>query len=230
MINSQFDDIVKKSTEWGWILEPDAKQIMHAEGLAIPRFVCAETAKEARDFAHTIGYPVVAKIVSPTVMHKSDVHGVEIGIDTDEELTRAFERYSTTEQFHGMLVEEMIYGIELIIGASIDYQFGPMIVMGLGGTAVEIYGDVSLRMAPLVENDVLSMVQGLKGRPLLEGYRGSNSVNMGELTRLLIRFSDLVMKLEPSIDSIDLNPVLCTVDSCIIADARIVLKKSDPAH
>jgi acyl-CoA synthetase (NDP forming) len=230
MIDEHFSDILSKSKVWGWVLEPDAKQIMHTAGLTIPRFVCAETAKEACDFAHTIGYPVVAKIVSPAVMHKSDVHGVEVGIDTDEQLTKTFERFSATEQFHGMLVEEMIHGIELIIGATIDYQFGPMILMGLGGTGVEIYGDVSLRMAPLVENDVRSMVQGLKGRPLLEGYRGSDSINFGELTRLLIHFSDLVIKLEASIDSIDLNPVFCTSDNCTVADARIVLKKSDISH
>ena len=229
MIDSHFDDILKKSTEWGWVLEPDAQRIMHAAGLAIPRFVCAKTAKEACDFAHAIGYPVVAKIVSPTVMHKSDVHGVEIGIDNDENLTKAFDRFSTTEQFHGMLVEETIHGIELIIGATIDYQFGPMILLGMGGTGVEIYRDTSLRMAPIGENDVTAMIDGLKGRRLLEGYRGSAPINRGELTRLLMRFSDLVMQLEDSIDSIDLNPVVCTADGCIIADARIVLKKTDEA-
>jgi succinyl-CoA synthetase beta subunit len=224
MINEEFDDILSKSKVWGWILEPDAKRIMHTAGLAVPRFLCARTAQEACDFAHTIGYPVVAKIVSPGVMHKSDVHGVEVGIDTDEQLTKTFERFSATEQFHGILVEEMMHGIELIIGATIDYQFGPMILMGMGGTGVEIYGDVSLRMAPLVEDDVTSMVQGLKGRPLLEGYRGTDSINFGELTRLLMRFSDLVMKLEASIDSIDLNPVFCSSHGCTVADARIVLK------
>jgi len=230
MIDENFGDILSKSKAWGWILEPDAKQLMHTAGLTIPRFLCAKTTEEACDFAHTIGYPVVAKIVSPTVMHKSDVHGVEVGIDTDEKLMKAFDRFSTIEQFHGMLVEEMIHGIELIIGATIDYQFGPMILMGMGGTGVEIYGDVSLRMAPLVENDVESMVQGLKGRPLLEGYRGADSINFGELTRLLMCFSDLVMKLEVSIDSIDLNPVFCTSDSCTVADARIVLKNPDSHH
>jgi len=224
MINEQFDNILSKSKVWGWVLEPDAKRIMHTAGLAVPRFLYAETAQEACDFAHTIGYPVVAKIVSPGVMHKSDVHGVEVGIDTDEQLTNTFDRFSTIEQFHGILVEEMIHGIELIIGATIDYQFGPMILMGMGGTGVEIYGDVSLRMAPLVEDDVTSMVQGLKGRPLLEGYRGADSINFGELTRLLMCFSDLVMKLEVSIDSIDLNPVFCTSDGCTVADARIILK------
>lgn len=90
----------------------------------------AETAKEACDFAHTIGYPVVAKIVSPGVMHKSDVHGVEVGIDTDEKLTNTFDCFSTFEQFHGILVEEIIHGVELIIDATIDYQFGPMILRG----------------------------------------------------------------------------------------------------
>jgi succinyl-CoA synthetase beta subunit len=228
MIDNQVRDILVKSEEWGWVLEPDAKQIMNLAGLEIPRSFCARTAEEACDFAHEIGYPVVAKLVSPSVLHKSDVHGVEVGIDNDEKLITVFVRFRDAEQFHGMLVEEMIYGIEIIIGAKIDYQFGPMILLGMGGTGVEIYRDTSLRMAPLAEHDVTAMIQGLTGHRLLEGYRGAEPVNFEKLTRTLIRFSNLVMRLEAKIDSIDLNPVLCSSERCVIADARIVLKKNYP--
>jgi len=123
-----------------------------------------------------------------------------------------------------MLVEEMVNGVELIIGAKIDYQFGPVILMGIGGTGVEIYQDTVLKMAPLQETDVAQMVQGLKGRALIEGHRGTEPVNLAELTRMLILFSDLVMALEDRIESVDLNPVMASSKCCVAADARIMLK------
>ncbi len=164
-------------------------------------------------------------MVSPRIVHKSDSDGVAVGIDTDGELTETFTRLSRIEGFAGVLVEEMISGLELIVGAKIDYQFGPVILLGIGGTGVEIYRDITMRMAPLRERDVESMVKGLKARPLLEGYRGSEPINLSELTRLLITFSELVMDLEESIESIDLNPVICSSTTCVVADARIMLKE-----
>jgi len=106
----------------------------------------------------------------------------------------------------------------------VDYQFGPVILLGLGGTGVEIYRDTSLRMAPLKPRDVEAMVQGLKAHQLLEGYRGSEPINLPELNGLLVRFSRLVMTLEGLVESIDLNPVMCTPQRCLIADARIMLR------
>jgi acyl-CoA synthetase (NDP forming) len=123
-----------------------------------------------------------------------------------------------------VLVEEMISGVELMVGAKIDYQFGPIILLGMGGTGVEIYRDIALRMAPLRPGDVESMIRGLKARPLLEGYRGSEPISLSELTRLVVTFSDLVMDLEDFIESIDLNPVMCSSTKCIVADARIMLR------
>jgi acyl-CoA synthetase (NDP forming) len=124
-----------------------------------------------------------------------------------------------------MLVEEMLTGIEVIVGAKVDHQFGPVILFGMGGTAVEIYRDVSLRMAPLGQKDAESMIRCLKARPLLEGYRGREPVNLDELTRLLKTFSDVVMDLETEIESVDLNPVICSSKRCVVADARIILKQ-----
>jgi acetate---CoA ligase (ADP-forming) subunit beta len=112
----------------------------------------------------------------------------------------------------------------LIVGAKMDYQFGPVILFGMGGVWVEIYRDVVLRMAPLNQRDVDSMVKCLKGRPLLEGYRGSNPVNFKKLNGLLMIFSDLVMDLENDMESIDLNPVMCSAHRCVAADARIMLR------
>jgi len=117
----------------------------------------------------------------------------------------------------------MVEGIELIVGAKVDHQFGPVILLGIGGTSAEIYRDTILRMAPINHGDIESMVRGLKAHRLLEGYRGSQPINLEELTRLMILFSNLVMNLEPHIESIDLNPVICSSKRCVVADARIIL-------
>ena len=209
----------------GWVLEPQAKLLFSMAGLDVPRFTCSTTVDEAVRFAHEIGYPIVAKVVSPRIVHKSDTDGVAVGIDNDGELTETFNRFSRIEGFVGVLVEEMMSGVELMVGAKIDYQFGPVILLGVGGTGVEIYRDITLRMAPLRERDVESMVKGLKASRLLEGYRGSEPVNLSELTGLLVTFSDLVMELEEFIESIDLNPVICSATKCVVADARIMLRE-----
>jgi acyl-CoA synthetase (NDP forming) len=224
MVKKEILTILKTSKKWGWVLEPDAKRIFSLEGLDVPRFMVAKVSEDVSRIGKEIGYPVVAKIVSPEVIHKSDVHGVAVGVKGDVELEKVFDRFRKIEGFEGMLVEEMIPGVELIIGAKNDYQFGPMILLGFGGTGVEIYKDVSLRMAPLHEKDVDSMIQGLKAKKLLEGYRGAKPIDMKALRRSLITFSGFVMKLKDFVESIDLNPVICTPKRCVIADARIMLK------
>jgi hypothetical protein len=224
MLTTEIRDIMSASRELGWVLEPEAKRLSSLAGLDIPQFIWATGLEEAVRFAREIGYPVVAKIVSPHVLHKSDVGGVAVGIDSEVKLGETFHRFSQLNGFAGMLVEEMLSGVELIVGAKVDYQFGPVILLGIGGTGVEIYRDTSLRMAPLTQVDVESMVKALKAHQLLEGYRGSEPVNLTELTRMLMAFSDLVMGIEGLIESIDLNPVMCSSRRCVIADARIMLK------
>lgn len=223
MLRREIKDILSASREIGWVLEPEAKRLCSLAGLDIPQSIWATGVDDALRFAQGIGYPVVAKVVSPHVLHKSDVAGVVVGIDSDEKLGEAFQRFSQIKGFAGMLVEEMLLGTELIAGAKVDYQFGPVILLGMGGTSVEIYRDITMRMAPIGQQEVESMVRGLKAHQLLEGYRGSEPISMRELTRTMVAFSDLVMYLEGLIESIDLNPLLCTADRCVVADARIIL-------
>jgi acyl-CoA synthetase (NDP forming) len=149
MVKKEILTILKTSETWGWVLEPDAKRIFSLAGLDVPKFSVVKVPDDVPRIGNKIGYPVVAKIVSPDVLHKSDVHGVAVGVNGDTDLQDVFDRFRKIEGFEGMLVEEMIPGMELIIGAKHDYQFGPMILLGFGGTGVEIYKDVSLRMAPL---------------------------------------------------------------------------------
>ncbi len=217
-------NILLNSIKQGWVLEPEAKRLLAHIGIKVPIFFCANQVEEAIQYAQNIGYPVVGKIVSPAVLHKSEQKGVVVGIRRETELIKTFKRFSRIEGFAGMLIEEMLSGVELIVGSKTDYQFGPVILLGMGGTGVEIFQDISVRMAPLKERDIESMIKGLKAHQFLEGYRGSVSINLQELTRILMKFSDLVMEFQEVIESIDLNPVICSSKTCIVADARIILK------
>jgi acyl-CoA synthetase (NDP forming) len=223
MLNEEIKNILGRSKKHGWILEPDAKRLLKLAGIKVPKFSWATTIDDALGFAHNNKYPLVAKVVSPEAIHKSDVGGVALGISDDGNLTETFERFSAIKGFCGMLVEESLSGFELIIGAKVDYQFGPVVLLGIGGTGVEIYRDTVLRMAPLRPEDAASMIKGLKAHQLLEGYRGADPIDLQRLSHLLITFSELVMQIEPYIESIDLNPAMCSADQCVVADARIIL-------
>jgi succinyl-CoA synthetase beta subunit len=223
MLTNEMLDVLTASKKEGWVLEPDAKRFFSLAGLDVPKFKWAKEPEEALRFAEEIGFPVVAKVVSYKILHKSDVGGVVTMIDDRQTLEDTFTHFSNVIGFEGVIVEEMVEGIELIVGAKVDHQFGPVILLGIGGTAAEIYRDTILRMAPINQGDVESMVRGLKAHRLLEGYRGSQPINLEGLTRLIILFSNLVMDIETHIESIDLNPVICSPERCVVADARIML-------
>jgi len=225
MLKKEIKEIIDKSKQWGWVLEPDAQKIFSLYGFKTPKYGVATEAGQAINIARQIGYPVVAKIVSPAVIHKSDVKGVVVGIKDDETLVQTLERLSKISGFVGMLIAEMAKGLELIIGAKNDFQFGPMILLGMGGVGVEIYKDVSLRMAPLKTRDADHMINELAARKLLTGYRGSEPINMNALKKTIVNFSKLMMDLQDIVESVDLNPVMCTAKACIVVDSRIMLKK-----
>lgn len=225
MLTTEMEEILVNAKGRGWVMEPEAKKLFSLAGMDVPGFIWALTIDSALGFAHEIGYPVVAKIVSPDIVHKSDAGGVIAGIKSDGELRQAFEALARITGFQGILVEEMLSGIELIAGAKVDYQFGPVILIGIGGTSVEIYRDTSLRMAPLRPQDAEAMLKDLKAHELLEGYRGSEPVNKQALVKMLLLFSGLVMDMAGTVESIDLNPVFCSARRCTVADARIMLKR-----
>ena len=223
MLDKEMKKILRDAQKTGWVMEPEAKRFLNLAGLPVPNFRLVGSLDTAVEAVRSIGYPIVAKVVSPRVVHKSELGGVVVGIDSDAKLADVFERFSAIEEFAGMIVEEMLAGVELLIGAKIDLQFGPIVVLGIGGIEVEIYKDTSIRMAPLTPPDVLSMIKNLKAHQILEGYRGSEPVNMKKLTEILVTFSELLMQLEDVVESIDLNPVMCSSRKCIVADARIML-------
>jgi succinyl-CoA synthetase beta subunit len=204
-------------------MEPRAKEILRLAGVEVPLYCWAKNQDEALEFAAKQGYPLAMKVVSPQVLHKTDAGGVVVGIDSREGLLAAFAHMRLIPGFAGVHLEEMCQGIELIIGAKIDYQFGPVLLLGLGGVSVEIYKDTVIRMAPLEKNEVEAMVHSLKAHELLQGFRGAAAINMEALGTLMTTFSKLVVDLSAEIESIDLNPVFCNEKRCVVADARIIL-------
>nr|NJM01403.1 acetyl-CoA synthetase [Desulfobacula sp.] len=226
MLKKKIRVLIDAHKDLGWVLEPSAKAVMKMEGLDIPEFVWTGSFEKAEKFLKQVKGPVVAKAVSKKILHKTECKAVVTGITSGRELKKQMERLLGLEGCEAVLVEEMVQGLEVIIGAKNDFQFGPVVVFGMGGTSVEIYNDTAIRMAPLKPGDVFSMADSLKAKALLSGYRGRAGVNMEVLTHTLVRFSHLVMELENDVESMDLNPVICTRDRCIIADARMMLKKN----
>ena len=222
---SKSSSIIENSKLRGWVLEPDAKQIMANQGFDVPNFVVTDSVQAAGDFLKLSPGPVVAKAVSEKILHKTEFNAVVTGIVDEKRLGQEMTRLKSLDGCEQILVEEMVEGLEIIIGAKNDFQFGPVIVLGLGGTSVEIYNDTAIRMAPVEPGDVVSMVNSLKAKKLFKGYRQKPGVNMDILIPLVVKFSSLTMDLEDQFQSIDLNPVICTKDRCVIADARIMLRK-----
>jgi acyl-CoA synthetase (NDP forming) len=188
--------------------------------------------------AKTVGFPAALKIRSPDVVHKSDVGGVRLGIQSEEEAARAFDQIGRAlreadpkARFEGVTVERMVAGgVETIIGMTRDPSFGPVVLFGLGGVSVELLRDVSLRVAPLTDKDGEEMLREIRGFPLLEGYRGSAPVNQASLRDILHRVSLLALD-NPEIGELDLNPVLAFPgnEPALVLDARLKLAQPAPA-
>ncbi|MDP2675572.1 MAG: acetate--CoA ligase family protein [Dehalococcoidia bacterium] len=210
--------------------EIESKQVLEEAGVPIATARLAETAEEAVNAAKGFGYPVVLKVVSPDVTHKSDVGGVRLGLDSPEAVTAAFAEIVETvkkrqpdARIEGVAVQKMARpGIEVIIGMSKDPQFGPVLMFGLGGILVEVLKDVAFRIVPLEPRDARQMVREIKGFPVLQGFRGQEPADLEALEKLLLKVSAFV-EAHPEIEELDLNPVFAYRDGAIAVDARIVV-------
>lgn len=211
------------------ITEEDSKELLTDYGIKVPRFALVTTESEAEDKANQIGFPLVAKIVSPEILHKTDVKGVKIGLKSSEEVKAAFNdmynRLSKQYNVKGVLLEKMVPdGIELIIGLQNDVQFGPVIMVGLGGIYTEVFQDVSFRILPVTKKDSEEMIRDLRGGQILKGFRGSPPVNIDLLTDALVNIGRLGLEMAPYYESIDLNPVILYPNDYYVVDAKILLK------
>ena len=212
------------------LTEVEAKEILHEAGIPVARAVLASDAKAALQAAEKTGFPVVLKVISPDIAHKSDVGGVRLGLESKEDVERAFEEIMAAvktaqpdARVDGVAVQKMApAGTEVIVGMSMDPQFGPVMMFGLGGVFVEVLKDVAFRIIPLEAKDAREMVREIKGFAVLEGVRGQRAADLGALEKLILQVSDFV-EAHPDVEELDLNPVLAYPDAVIAVDARIVL-------
>jgi len=212
------------------LTEVESKEILEEAGIPTARARLAATADEAVAAAKEVGFPVALKIVSPDITHKSDVGGVKLNLSTPDEVKAAFDEIVAAAKkaqpdavIDGVSVQKMARpGIEVIMGMSQDAQFGPVLMFGLGGILVEVLKDVSFRLVPITPRDARQMIQEIKGRPLLEGYRGQEPADVEALEKLLLRLSDFIEK-HPEIAELDLNPIFAYKDGAVAVDARIIL-------
>ena len=212
------------------LTEVESKEILEEAGIPTARARLAASADEAAAVAQEMGFPVALKVVSPEITHKSDVGGVKLNVGSAAEAKAAFDEIVAAAKkaqpdahIDGVSVQKMARpGIEVIMGMSQDAQFGPVLMFGLGGILVEVLKDVSFRLVPITPRDARQMVQEIKGRPLLEGYRGQEPADVAALEKLLLRLSDFI-EAHPEIAELDLNPIFAYKDGALAVDARVIL-------
>lgn len=218
------------------LTEPEAYALLSEHGIPVPRFGVAQNPGDAARIARQIGYPVVTKVVSPDILHKSDVGGVRVGVSSDAEAQEAYDGILSAvraarpdARLGGVLVAEMagraIEGgssdaAEVIIGVTRDPEFGHAVMFGLGGIFVEVLRDVTFRVVPVTRTDALEMLDEIKGRPLLEGARGRKRLDVETLADIIANVSRFVER-NPAVISMDLNPFLLFPTGACVVDAKI---------
>ena len=213
-----------------FLMENEAAQVCRSYMVPLPASGYARDKDQAITIAEAVGYPVVMKVVSPHVIHKSDAGGVQVGIQAEEELLGAWDAisasvmsYNSNAEIRGQFIAEMAgEGVETIVGFKRDETFGPVVMFGLGGIFVELYKDVSFRLCPLADADVEAMINEVKGHKLLQGFRGMPTVDVEALKQIILTVSSMGMD-NPEISSIDLNPVRVNKEGALALDTRIIL-------
>jgi len=212
---------------------PEGKLICDAYGISVPKEGVVSSAAEASKLAGSMGFPVVMKIVSPDILHKTEAGGVVVGVKSADEAATAYEqiianakKYKADAKISGVQVQQMIKGgQEVIVGAMTDDSFGKLVAFGLGGVLVEVLKDVTFRLAPATKEDAASMLDGIQAAEMLKGVRGGDAVNREALQDIIVRVSQLVSDF-PEIAEMDLNPVFASKTGAIAADVRIVVNFS----
>jgi len=226
-------DIISQAKKEGRkaLLETEAKNICMEYGIPVTKFELAKTETDAVKSAETIGFPIVLKIVSPDIIHKSDVGGVIVGIKSATEVRDAYRKIMENVKKHdpkarieGMLIQEMApSGTEVIVGSIKDPQFGPALMFGLGGVFVEVLKDVTFRIAPITEDEAEEMICEVKAYPLLRGYRNNPPADIRAIVKVLMSTSKLIMD-HMEIKELDLNPIMVYEKGAKTVDARIILE------
>jgi acyl-CoA synthetase (NDP forming) len=213
------------------LLETEAKAICIEYGIPVTKFKLAKNEVEAVKFADAIGYPVVLKIVSPDIIHKSDVGGVLVDLKTSRDVRNGYnliiknvKKHNAKTRIAGILVQEMAPpSTEVIVGMTKDPQFGQALMFGLGGIFVEVLKDVTFRIAPIAADEACEMISEVKAYPLLKGYRGIPPADIEAISKILLNTSKLVME-HDKIKELDLNPIMVYRKGAKTVDARIILE------
>ncbi|MDD5454201.1 MAG: acetate--CoA ligase family protein [Candidatus Ratteibacteria bacterium] len=220
-----------KKREEKFLTEPICEEILSSYNIPTPPAYLAKTREEAVKLAEKIDFPVVLKVVSNQIIHKSDAGGVIIGVKNEEEAAKAFDKilenasaYNPKAEIEGIYVQKMAPpGREVIIGSVKDAQFGPVVMFGLGGIFVEILKDVVFRVAPINKDEAYEMIYEIKGLPILKGVRGEKSIDFDSLSETLASISQLVVDF-PQIAQLDINPIRVYPKKLYAVDARIILE------
>jgi acyl-CoA synthetase (NDP forming) len=213
------------------LTEVESKVLLKKAGIPVVEAKLARSKKEAISISNEMGFPVVLKISSPDVVHKSDTGGVKLGLANAAQVGKAYSEIISSvkqaypkAQIEGVSVQPMAPpGVEVIVGMSKDSQFGPVLMFGLGGILVEVLKDVSFRIVPVTARDARAMIREIKGFPVLEGYRGQEPASIPALEKLIVKVSQFVEK-KPQIKELDLNPIFAYPDKAVAVDARIILE------
>jgi len=207
----------------------EARNVISGLGVPMDHAELAGSREEALKAAARIGYPVVMKIVSPDVVHKTEVGGVKINLPDNREVGAAFDAMMSSvrqklpgARVKGVLIEEMVRGTELIIGSSCDPQFGRMLMFGMGGVFVEVYKDVSFRLVPIAAFDAGEMIEEIRGKAILDGARGYPKADREQIIRILLKVSEGFRK-HTDIEALDINPLMVTERGIVAVDARVIL-------
>lgn len=232
-VQSIFDGVF--STKEKVITEELAKQVLTEYGVKVPPYALVTSEADAEAKSKQIGFPLVAKIVSPQILHKTDVKGVKVGLQNEVQIKETFAdmhgRLSKEYNVKGVLLEKMVpQGAELIVGLQNDSQFGPIIMAGIGGIYTEVFKDVAFRVLPITKEDALSMIEELKGKKILEGFRGSAPIDKNMIADALVNIGNLGTEMAPFYESVDFNPVIFYPSDYYVVDAKIILRQQADAN
>ena len=208
--------------ENGYVKPDVVRELLSCAGIPLVPEMVSTQKDELVAFAERVGFPVVAKVVGP--LHKSDVGGVALNIRTPEHLALEFDRMMKIKDATGVMVQKMLKGTELFIGAKYEQRFGHVVLCGLGGIFVEVLKDVSSGLAPLSYDEAYSMIHSLRGYKILKGTRGQKGINEQKFAEIIVKLST-ILRLATEIKEMDINPLLADENDVVAVDARILIEK-----
>lgn len=226
-------DLFEKTKLYGRnnLTESEAREVLTHYKIPVIKGEIVNSIEEAIDVSKQIGYPVVLKVASRDIIHKTDAGGVILNIRDEKEMIVAFSnmlrsiksKYPKT-RIEGFFVQQMLKdGYELIVGGKQDDTFGPVVMLGFGGIFVEIFDDVAFRVAPVSKEDVIEMIEEIKAGKILKGYRGRKSANINEIVNVVMKASRILLE-NPEVKELDINPLIVNENNAVAVDARIILK------